>query len=119
MPSVTLEVGAFVIVLVEWDAQPVVVEVDRPVQVLDFEEDFFDTSSIPTNPMAYLLVQSRAVSSSSFFINSCLCRLVARFEPWPNFRLRFSRQNQAPVSRSGRQLRGSTPLCRRRCALSK
>src|SRR4029453_159612 len=43
MPPVTLEVGALVIVLVEWDAQSVVVEVDRPVQVLDFEEDLFDT----------------------------------------------------------------------------
>src|SRR5436309_14787620 len=44
MPSVTLEVSALVIVLVERDAQPVVVEVDRPVQVLDFEEDLFDTN---------------------------------------------------------------------------
>src|SRR4029453_1307989 len=44
MPSVTLEVGALVIVFVEWDAQRVVVKVDRPVQVLDFEEDLFDTN---------------------------------------------------------------------------
>ena len=67
MPSVTLEVGALVIVLVERDAQPVVVEVDRPVQVLDLRK----ISSIPTNPMAYLLLPFRTVISLSFFIDSC------------------------------------------------
>jgi hypothetical protein len=44
MPSVTLEIGALVIALVERDAQIAVVEGERPVQVLDFEEDLFDTN---------------------------------------------------------------------------
>src|SRR5215468_6101306 len=52
MPSVTLEVGALVIVLVEWDAQLVVVEVDRPVEVLDLEEDLFDTDE-PHDPLLH------------------------------------------------------------------
>jgi hypothetical protein len=44
MPSVAREIGAFVVALVERDVQLVVVEVDRPFQVLDFEEDLFDTN---------------------------------------------------------------------------
>src|SRR5947209_14316046 len=82
MPSVTLEVGALVIVLVERDAQPVVVEVDRPVQVLDFEEDLFDTneshgpppSSVQNGDLLELL--HHRLMPLSFW--------VARFEPWPS-----------------------------------
>src|SRR5437867_4399434 len=94
MPSVTLEVGALVIVLVEWDAQPVVVEVDRPVQVLDFEEDLFDTNESHGLP----LLQCRTVISSSYFPTHALSFWMARVEPWPSLisTSAFSRQNQAP-----------------------
>src|SRR5215475_14763890 len=110
MPSIALEVGALVIVLVEWDAQPVVVEVDRPVQVLDFEEDLFDTNEShglppPSVQNGNLVELLHRLLPPSFQVTRC--------ESWPYLRLRFSRRNQAPVSRSGRQLRGRTPICRR------
>src|SRR4029434_10898387 len=117
MPSVTLEVGALVIVLVERDAQPVVVKVDRPAQVLDFEEDLFDTN------------ESHGLPPPSVQ-NGELLELLHRLMPfcragWPALShgplisAACSRQNQARVSRSGRQLPGRTPICRSRCALSK
>src|SRR5438128_1548462 len=81
MPSVTLEVSALVIVLVERDAQPVVVEVDRPVQVLDFEEDFFDTNEShglppPSVQNGDLLELLHRLMPRSFW--------VAHFEPRPS-----------------------------------
>ena len=44
MPSVTLEISALVIMLVERDPQLGMVEVDRTVQILHFEEDLFETN---------------------------------------------------------------------------
>src|SRR2546422_9758459 len=118
MPSVTLEVSALVIVLVERDAQPVVVEVDRPVEVLDCEEDLFDTNEShglppPSVQNGDLLELLHRLMPPSFW--------VARFDPWPSLISTSARprRTRRPVSRSGRQFPGRTPICRSRCALSK
>src|SRR5262245_58450037 len=68
VPSVTLEIGALMIVLVERDSELAVIEVDGPVQVLHLEEDLFDTDEPhfgPPSPAFHESGTSRSQRSHS------------------------------------------------------